>query len=237
MLPGAADLAEAAAREFRSASEEAIAARGVFRVALSGGSTPRRLHERLTRAPFRRGIEWKKIRFFFGDERCVPPESDSSNYLMAARTLLGPLGIAEDRVFRIRGEAPPKTAAAEYARLLEGEFAAERGGPGLDLVLLGLGPDGHTASLFPGTRALEERDRPASANWVPKLREWRITMTYPVFEAARRVIFLVTGEEKAAPAAAIIGRKKAGRDLPAARVLPRRGSLLWLLDESAGRDL
>ncbi|MFN2633541.1 MAG: 6-phosphogluconolactonase, partial [Thermoanaerobaculia bacterium] len=234
VLPGAAGLAEAAAREFRSASDEAIAARGVFRVALSGGSTPRLLHERLTRRPFRRGIEWGRIRFFFGDERCVPPDSDRSNYLMAARTLLGPLKIPADRVFRIHGEFPPKRAAAEYAGALETEFAGERGRPRLDLVLLGLGPDGHTASLFPGTRALEERDTPVAANWVPKLREWRITMTYPVLDAARRVVFLVAGQEKAAPAAAIIRRTKAGKDLPAARVRPRRGSLLWLLDESAG---
>ncbi|MDQ2869870.1 MAG: 6-phosphogluconolactonase [Acidobacteriota bacterium] len=237
VLPGTAELAEAAAREFQAAAGEAIAARGRFRVALSGGSTPRLLHQRLTRAPFRRGIDWKRIQFFFGDERCVPPDSDRSNYRMAAETLFAPLDVSEGQIHRIRGEAPPKKAAEEYRRVIDSEVAGEGGRRRFDMILLGLGPDGHTASLFPGTLALDEKDRSAVANWIPKLREWRITLTYPVLDAARRVIFLVSGEEKASPAAAIIGKKRAARELPAAGVRPRRGSLLWLLDEKAGSEL
>ncbi len=237
VLPSREELAEAAAREFQAACDEAVRERGRFRVALSGGSTPRLLHERLTRAPFRRRIDWARIVFFFGDERCVPPESDRSNYRMAAETLFRPLRIGEPQVRRIRGEAPPKTAAAEYNAVIESEFAGERGRPRFDLILLGLGPDGHAASLFPGTRALEERNLATAANWVPKFREWRITVTYPVLNSARRVIFLVSGPEKSGPAAAIIGKKAKARELPASRVRPRRGSLLWLLDEEAGKAL
>ncbi|MEP6801087.1 MAG: 6-phosphogluconolactonase [Acidobacteriota bacterium] len=237
MFPTPGELAEAAAREFQAASREAIEARGRFRVALSGGSTPRLLHGRLTRAPFRRGIDWHRIQFFFGDERAVGPDSERSNYRMAEETLFAPLGISEAQVHRIRGEAPARTAASDYNRVLEAAFERERGRLRFDLVLLGLGPDGHTASLFPGTRALEERTLSVSANWIPKFREWRITLTYPVLDAARRVIFLVSGPEKAAPAAAIIGKKPSARTLPAARVRPRRGSLLWLLDEDAGKLL
>ncbi len=206
-------------------------------MALSGGSTPRLLNERLTRAPFRGGVDWTRIRFFFGDERCVPPDSGRSNYRMAAETLFTPLGIPDRQIHRILGEAAPKKAAEDYNRVLDSEFAGERGRPRFDLIFLGLGPEGHTASLFPGTRALEVTDRSAAANWVPKFREWRITLTCPVLDAARRVIFLVSGEEKAEVAGAIIGKKRSARELPAARVRPRRGSLLWLLDETAGNKL
>lgn len=172
--------------------------------------------------------------FFFGDERCVPPDSDRSNYRMARETLFDPLGIEPSRVFRMHGEAPPRTAADEYADVLGGEFASGRGWPRFDLIFLGLGPDGHTASLFPKTRALEERARSVVANRVPKFREWRLTLTYPVLNAARRVIFLAAGEEKAEAATAILTRSRGWRELPAARVRPKKGSLLWLLDEEAG---
>ena len=235
VLPGLPALAEEAARQFQWAAKESIAARGAFRVALSGGSTPCSLHERLTKEPFRRGIDWKRTLFFFGDERCVPPDSVRSNYRMARRTLFEPLGIREERTFRIRGEDPPKRAADEYARILEEQFPGERR-PRFDLVLLGLGPDGHTASLFPRTRALSVRDRSVAANWIPQVRSWRITLTYPALNAAARVIFLVSGAEKAATVAAIIG-KQSPSAFPAARVRPRRGSLLWLLDEEAGAYL
>jgi 6-phosphogluconolactonase len=235
ILPGLPALAEEAARQFQSAAKESIAARGAFKVALSGGSTPCALHERLTKAPFRRGIEWKRTLFFFGDERCVPPDSDRSNYRMARRTLFEPLGMREERAFRIRGEDPPKRAAEEYEGILEEQFPGERR-PRFDLILLGLGADGHTASLFPGTRALSVRDRSVAANWVPQVGSWRVTLTYPALNAARRIVFLVAGAEKAAVAAAIIG-KRSSSAFPAARVRPRQGSLLWLLDEEAGAYL
>jgi 6-phosphogluconolactonase len=171
VLPSAEDLAEAAAEQFREAAGEAIGSRGVFRVALSGGSTPRAIHARLAAPPLRDSIAWDRIDFFFGDERCVPPDSDRSNYRMAKETLFEPLGIDPGRVHRMRGEETPKTAAAGYARTLDAT-----GSVPFDLVFLGMGPDGHTASLFPGTRALEAAGAVA-ANWVPAQKEWRITLT------------------------------------------------------------
>ncbi len=228
MLPGREALAEEAARQFESAASAAVESGGVFRVALSGGSTPRAVHERLTRAPYRRGIDWGRVHFFFGDERCVPPDSDRSNYRMAKETLFDPLRLRPGNVFRMKGEAPPKEAAAEYARVLDAEF---------DFVFLGLGTDGHTASLFPGTRALDEKTAPVAATWIPKLREWRLTATYPILNAARRIVFLVAGPEKRDPATTILKRRPGWRDLPAAHVRPRRGTVLWLLDEEAGGNL
>ncbi|HEY6050256.1 MAG TPA: 6-phosphogluconolactonase [Thermoanaerobaculia bacterium] len=237
MLPDREALAEEAALQFETAARAALERGGAFRVALSGGSTPRAVHERLTQAPHRRGIDWGRVRFFFGDERCVAPDSDRSNYRMAKETLFEPLRIRPDRVFRMNGEAPPKKAAAEYARLLEAELPRERRWPIFDFMFLGLGTDGHTASLFPGTRALDEENVSVAANWVPKLREWRLTATYPILNAARRVVFLSAGLEKRDPATTVLKRRPGWRDLPAARVRPRRGTMLWLLDEEAGGTL
>lgn len=239
VLPSRAELAEAAAREFAEAAREAMRERGVFRVALSGGSTPRDVHGRLASAPYRRRVAWDRVRFFFGDERCVAPGSDRSNYRMARETLFAPLAIDPASVFRMRGELQPKAAADAYSRILAANFGDDqaRGIPVLDLVFLGVGPDGHTASLFPGTRALEEKKRTAAANWVPGKREWRLTLTYPVFAAARRVVFLVAGAEKAPVAATILKKRPGWRDLPASRIRPARGTVLWLLDEDAGGSL
>jgi 6-phosphogluconolactonase len=231
VLPSAEDLAEAGAEQFREAAVEAIEARRAFRVALSGGSTPRAIHARLAAPPLRDAIDWSRVLFFFGDERCVPPDSDRSNYRMAKETLLDPLGIAREQIFRMRGEVEPKSAAAEYSKTLEAT-----GGQVFDLVFLGMGPDGHTASLFPGTRALEARGSVA-ANWVPAQKEWRLTLTLSTLNAARRVVFLVGGAEKAGPATAILTRARGYRKYPAALVRPKEGSLLWLLDEGAGARL
>jgi len=237
VLPDLDSLAEEAAREFARAAKECLRDRALFRVALAGGSTPRVLHDRLVRKPYRSRIDWNRIRFFFGDERCVPPDHERSNYRMARETLFEPLRIPSDHVFRMRGEEEPHAAAAEYARTIASEFARSRSGVRFDLVFLGLGPDGHTASLFPGTKALGERNRPVAANYIPKFREWRLTLTYPAFNSARRMIFLAAGEEKREPASRILKRERGYRELPAARIRPRCGALLWLLDEEAGRDL
>jgi 6-phosphogluconolactonase len=237
VLPGLDSLAEEGAREFEQAVSEALRDRVVFRVALSGGTTPRALHERLAGKPYRTRIAWDRIRFFFGDERCVPPDQERSNFRMACETLFDPLRIPSDHVFRMRGEADPPAAAAEYSRTLASEFARSRSGPRFDLVFLGLGPDGHTTSLFPGTKALHERVRLVVANYVPKFREWRLTSTYRLLNAARRVVFLVAGEEKRKPVNKILKREPGWRKLPASGIHPQRGTLLWLLDEEAGRDL
>jgi 6-phosphogluconolactonase len=237
VLLGLDSLAEEAAREFDHAVSDVLRDRVVFRVALSGGSTPRALHERLAAKPYRTRIAWDRIRFFFGDERCVPPDHDRSNFRMARETLFDPLRIPSDHVFRMRGEADPAAAAAEYARTLASQFARSRSRPRFDLVFLGLGPDGHTASLFPGTKALGERVRLVVANYVPKFREWRLTSTYRLLNAARRVVFLAAGEEKREPVNRIVKREPGWRMLPASGIHPQSGTLLWLLDEEAGRDL
>lgn len=235
VLPDVSALAEAAARQFALAARDAIADRGVFRVALSGGSTPGLLYGRLTRPLYRRSIPWERTRFFWGDERCVGPDDARSNYRLAREKLLDPLKIPAERIFRIKGEEPPAAAAAQYEETLRRQF---RGRPArLDLVLLGLGADGHTASLFPGSPALAENRRLVAPNPVARLSEWRVTLTYRAVNAARRVLFLVSGEEKSAPAERILKKRPGYEKLPASGVSPRRGSLLWLLDEAAASRL
>lgn len=235
MLPDLESVAEAAAREFSEACREATGSRGVFRVALSGGSTPRALYARLASAPHREEIAWDRVRFFWGDERCVPPDSERSNYRMAKETLLDPLRIPARHVFRMRGEDEPARSAAAYEELLATEF--ERDPPRFDLVLLGMGADGHTASLFQRSRALTVRRRSVTENYVRALREWRLTLTLRALNAARRVLFLVAGADKRPAAERVLARKRGWRALPAAGVRPAGGSLLWLLDEEAGGGL
>lgn len=235
VLPDAESLALAAADEFARSAAEAVRKRRFFRVALSGGSTPRALYRRLTRAPYRAAISWEHVRFFWGDERCVPPDSKRSNYRMARETLLDPLEIPPRQVFRMKGEEEPEAAARAYERTLC-RYAVGRT-VGLDLVLLGLGEDGHTASLFPGTAALDAGRRLVAANYVGKFSEWRITLTYRALNAARRIVFVVCGTEKASAVAKVLQKSSGWRELPASGVCPGRGSLLWLLDEAAASRL
>lgn len=232
VLPGPAELAGAAAREFADAATASVADRGRFCVALSGGATPRALHERLTLPPFRKG-PWDRTLLFWGDERCVSPRNPRSNYRMARETLLDPLGISAAQVFRMRGEVPPERAGQLYRTLLDKHL-----GPGIpvfDLIVLGLGDDGHTASLFPGTRALAETRRAAVANWVPHLREWRLTLTYPTINMARRIVFVISGRDKSVVVEKILKKEPGYRKLPASRV--RGLSVVWLLDEEAAEKL
>jgi 6-phosphogluconolactonase len=235
VVPDAPALAEAGALEFARAAKDAFEDRGIFRVVLSGGSTPRALYARLTRPPFRGSIRWDRVRFFFGDERCVPPDHERSNYRMAREALFDPLRIPAGHVLRMKGEAEPARAARDYEAAIRRRFAGHRAR--FDFVLLGLGEDGHTASLFPETAALAERRSLVAANEVPKLSEWRLTLTFRALNAARRVVFLVSGPEKATAAAKILKKQRGYRDLPAAGVAPRRGTLLWLLDEAAASKL
>lgn len=236
VLADAAGVAEEGARIFRDSAREAILRAGLFRVALSGGSTPRALHARLAASPCRDEIDWAGVVFLWGDERCVPPANARSNYRMARETLLDPLGIAPGAIVRIAGELPPEEAAREYERALRRRFTGEDP-PRLDLVFLGLGADGHTASLFPGSRALAERRRLAVPNAASGVPEARVTLTYPVFNAARRVVFLVTGLEKSGVAARLLERRQGWRELPASGVMPFGGELLWLLDREAASEL
>jgi 6-phosphogluconolactonase len=237
VLPDPDEAARAAAHELFHAAEQAIANRGIFRVALSGGSTPVRLFRCLARDPWRARREWARTQFFFVDERCVPPDHERSNYSLAKEHLFDPLGVAPERVFRMRGEDDPESAAADYEGVLAREFGAGPGPPRFDFTLLGVGPDGHTASLFPGSDALDERERTVVANWVSQQNEWRLTLTLPVLNASRWAVFLMTGREKSAVVAAVAERKTGSRELPASLVRPTAGSLIWIVDEAAAADL
>ena len=241
------DLARAAAEDFLRTVDESIAARGRFTVALSGGSTPRALYRLLASGdePYHRLIPWDSVHFFWGDERHVPPDHPDSNYRMAREALLDHVPVPAVNVHRIRGEAPDAAvAAAAYEEELRGFFQPAPGeAPRFDLVLLGLGPEGHTASLFPGSPALHETGRWVAAPWVEAHHTFRVTLTPPVLNAAARVVFLVSGADKAAALRAVIdfeGDSEGERDVdryPAQVVRPAAGTLLWLVDRAAAGSL
>lgn len=227
-------LAETAAREVLAAAEDAVATHDRFTIALAGGATPRASYERLALPPLRDRMPWARTWVFFGDERGVGVDHRDSNYRMAHEALLSKVPVPPAQVFRIRGEAEdPEDAAASYARTIMQAFESRRGVlPRFDLVLLGLGIDGHTASLFPGSPVLKEVFRPvaavhASAASIPQ----RFTLTLPILNAAARVIFLVSGAEKAKVVKAALGPH--GATLPAGMVRPADGRLLWLVDRAA----
>jgi 6-phosphogluconolactonase len=228
-----AALARAAAADFARRAEAAVAARGRFTVALSGGSTPRALYALLADpdAPWRNLVPWGRTQTWFGDERNVPPDHPDSNYRMAREALLAHVAAS---VHRMEGERPAREAADRYEADLRATLGAEGGlPPRLDLALMGLGADGHTASLFPGTDALEERVRWVAAPWVPAVGAHRITLTLPVFERARAVVFLVAGAEKAPALARLLSPPPGEPAIPAARVRPEDGDLLVIADAAA----
>jgi 6-phosphogluconolactonase len=230
------ELFHAAAEKFCSLGSKAIVAAGKFTVALSGGSTPRGLHQELV-TDFASRLDWSKVFFFWGDERHVPPESPESNYRMAKETLLSKLPIPPENVFRVPSELPDaRQAAAKYEQKLQEFFQLKRDSlPRFDFILLGMGPDGHTASLFPGTAALQEKDHLVVANWIDKLNTFRITFSYPVLNNAACVIFLVSGDEKAEMVRRAL--KDPTANLPCQKVLPVDGELLWYLDKGAALKL
>ena len=233
-------LYDAAAALFAQAAVESVRAAGAFTVALAGGSTPKRLYSRLAADPvLRTQVPWDKVHFFWGDERHVPPDHPESNFRAAHEAMLSRLPVDWARVCRMKGEYPDAcTAADEYEENLRAVFQLERGQlPRLDLVLLGLGPDGHTASLFPGTLALVERRRLCVSNWVGKLSEDRITLTVPVFNNASFVLFLVQGAEKARALKAVLDKRFEPEQLPANLIQPRSGRVLWLVDRAAANLL
>lgn len=203
-----------------SAANEAIAARGSFSLSLSGGNTPKPVYTALAQRP----LDWSKVLITFGDERCVPPDDEQSNYLMARRTLLDAIPIPAENVLRMKGELDPAEAAKEYEAALKEK--ADGGVFRHDLILLGMGPDGHTASLFPRTPALEEKERLVVENYVPKMSMWRITFTYPLIDAARHVCFLVNSAGKDAILDEVFSGKSS---YPCAAVNPTDGKLTWLL--------
>lgn len=189
-------VAKAAAKRFLETAKRTVDKYDRFTVVLGGGEDLKRLYTLLTESPYREKVPWKKTFFVFSDERCVPPEDEHSNYRMAQETLFAPLEIPEHRVLRMKGERQPERAAQLYEVRL-GDLFLGKSKRSFDLVLLGIGADGHTASLFPGTTALEEQERWVAANHVPQLDAWRLTLTPKALKSTRRVIFLATGEEKA----------------------------------------
>jgi 6-phosphogluconolactonase len=222
------ELSRAAAREFAARAKEAIEERGRFAVVLAGGSTPEAMYGILAR-DYMDGIDWSKVYVFFGDERSVPPHHEDSNLKMASEVLLDHVPVAN--VHRIQGELPPEEAAEAYEEQLRNFFQTEDV-PRFDLILLGLGADGHTASLFPWTAALEVHDCWVVANPVPRLGTTRITLTLPVINAARAVIFLVAGEDKAEALREILEGDADPRAYPAKLVQPPGGPE-WMVDQSA----
>jgi 6-phosphogluconolactonase len=236
VLASPAELFRAAAEQFRDCAAQAVAERGRFSVALSGGSTPKGLYSLLASGSIA-NIPWDKICFFWGDERHVPPDHPESNFRMAQESLLSKVPVPADHVFRIRGEEQDADVAArQYERALATFFALQPGQfPRFDLILLGIGPDGHTASLFPGSTAVQEDRRLVVATWVEKFKTYRITFTYPVINRAACVMFLVDGADKAAVVQKVFQDTSA--NLPAQKIQPSPGKLLWLLDSAAASGL
>ena len=227
------ELFQAAAAEFIALASAAIRDHGKFTVALSGGSTPKSLYSVLARS----ALPWDKIFFFWSDERHVPPDHPESNYRMAKEALLSKVPVPPENIFRVRAEEKDANVVAKYYEEALRSFFGLRPGefPRFDLILLGLGPDGHTASLFPNTAALNETKLLVVANWVEKFKANRITFTYPVLNNAACVIFLVSGADKADMVRTVLEDGRA--DLPSQRVHPVNGRLLWLLDKGAASKL
>ena len=232
------DLFQAAAEELLRIATDAVAKRGRFTIALSGGSTPKNLYT-LIAANASATLPWVQMFFFWGDERHVPPEDADSNYRMAKEALLSKVPIAPGNVFPVPAEMQDAAAAADayeqtvrkFFGLAPGEF------PRFDLILLGMGPDGHTASLFPETAALQEKSRLVVANWVEKLKASRITFTLPVLNAARCVAFLVSGEDKAAVLHEVLEGSAPPEKYPSKLVKPTNGKLIWFVDRAAASQL
>ena len=244
VLANATDLFHAAAEEFILAARTAIGAQGRFTVALSGGSTPKALYSLL--AANYADFAWNRVFLFFGDERHVPPTDPESNYRMVQESLLTKITIPAENVFRVPGENPDAAAAAaEYEAQLRRFFElrsqvrpGDRGGefPRFDLILLGMGPDGHTASLFPDSPALDEASRLVVANWVAKFNTHRITFSFPVLNHAAEVMFMASGADKADMVHQVLEAKNTP-PLPSQRVQPSDGRLLWMVDEAAAGKL
>lgn len=243
-FPDAASLARAAANQWVALAEASMARHGQFSVALSGGSTPRALYSLLAASEFAARVDWSRLHVFWGDERCVPPDDPESNYRMARQALLDHAPIPLSNVHRIPCEQGPRQAAAAYEQTLHAWFSGGSAGrrvesdlPRFDLILLGMGEDGHTASLFPGAAALGERTRWVVAYKVVTLGAWRVTLTPLVINAAAHVMFLVSGANKAEKLRQVLTGPYRPDELPAQIVRPTRGHLVWWVDAAAASAL
>lgn len=232
-----ADLAETAARLFVELANASIASKGTFYVALSGGSTPKAIYNRLAEPDLIAAVPWDKIHFFVSDERCVPTSSDESNYGNAERLLLSKVKVNSANLHPIiAAEGDAAVAAVAYEKLVK-EIVPQGpdGFPRFDLIFLGMGPDGHTASLFPQTHAIGERERAVVENFVPKVNANRITFTFPLLNSAANVVFVVGGEDKAPVLVEILGENSVA--YPSGNVMPTDGKLVWILDAAAASKL
>jgi len=242
ILPGVEALMEAAAERLVTRAAAAIRSSGRFCVALAGGSTPKGLYELLATPRYARRIDWPRVHVFWGDERCVPPDDPASNYGMARETLLDHVPVPPSNVHRIRGEDRPAAAAAGYEDELRSVFLTPEGPPRdapgacLAVVLLGMGDNGHTASLFPGLTAVHESSRWVVAEYVSEVSMWRVTLTSPVINAAADVVFLVSGSGKASMLQRVLEGPHRPDTLPAQAIMPH-GSTTWLVDVAAAAEL
>ena len=230
IVAGDAELAERAADHFVEKARTAIMERGTFDVALAGGSTPKAMNALLAVAPRKDRVHWESVRFFFGDERCVPPDHVDSNYHMTHDSLFAPLRIEQSQIFRIRGEDEPQAAADAYAALLVREMGNR---PRFDLIHLGMGPDGHTASIFPGTLDQIDDSKLTAAPWVEKFKTHRVTLTPNVINNARSVTIETGGASKADALAGVLEGPRNPAFYPIQLVAPTDGELLWIVDRAA----
>jgi 6-phosphogluconolactonase len=230
------ELNRKAAAQFIALASDAIARSGRFAVALSGGSTPKALYSLLAAPDFSDRVAWPRVHLFWGDERCVPPDHPDSNFRMVRENLLARIQIPPANIHRIMGEKEPRQAASAYEAELKNFFGAGALSR-FDLIFLGLGDDGHTASLFPGSAALAETENLIAAVYVEKLRSHRLTLTLPVINAAAQVAFLVSGKSKAAIVRAVLDSDADSARYPAAMVRPSDGQLTWLITADAAEDL
>ncbi len=237
----AQELSRLAAEQFVHLAVEAVRAKRLFTVALAGGSTPRSLYALLAneKEPYRAQLPWERIHFFWGDERHVPSDHPDSNYRMASETMLANVPVPLENVHRIKSEnADAAKAADEYDQTLRKFFRVAEGQlPRFDLILLGMGPDAHTASIFPGTDVINEKNRLVVAPWVEKFKSYRITLTPPVLNNAAAVIFLVNGTEKAKVLREVLEGGHQPERLPAQLIRPNKGKVLWLVDQEAAHLL
>jgi 6-phosphogluconolactonase len=233
VYPNADELTRAAAEFFVTQAQAAITTCQRFSVALSGGSTPKPLYALLATEDFARRVDWAHVYVFWGDERCVPPDHPDSCYRMAREALLDHVSLPSQNIYRIRGEEEPARAANEYEQVLR-RFFGEASGARFDLVWLGMGDDGHTASLFPGTEVLDEQGRWVKENHVPAVQQkWRITLTPSAINAASNIAFLVSGAGKAERLRQVLKGEYQPHLLPSQLVAPIKGHLVWLVDTAA----
>jgi len=225
------ELLTAVADFFVATARQAIADHGAFTVALSGGSSPKKLYEKLAAAPYRNQVDWSKVYFFFGDERNVPADDPDNNALMAQKALFEPLDIPEAQIFRVNTSLSPQEAAADYFQSIKEHFNTEP--IQFDLVLLGLGDDAHTASLFPGTPVLQEEEATVKSVYLKDKDVYRITLTAPLINQTRDIAFLVYGATKAAAVQQVLEADKNIATYPAQLIQPASGNVHWFLDETA----